>query len=36
MVKNREVDRIVGFAPEPLLKQKIDAALEKAKKAMEK
>ena len=36
MVKNREVDRIVGCAPEPLLKQNIDAALEKAKKAMEK
>jgi len=34
MVKNKEVDRIVGFAPEPLLKQKIDAALEKAKKEM--
>ncbi|MBT4935877.1 thioredoxin [Candidatus Woesearchaeota archaeon] len=25
----KEIDRIVGFAPKPLLKQKIDAVLEK-------
>ena len=35
MVKNKEVDRIVGFAPEPLLKQKIDAALAKANKELD-
>ena len=35
MAKNVEVDRIVGFAPEPLLKQKIDAALKKAEEVME-
>ena len=27
--KGKEVDRIVGFAPQPVLKQKIDAVLEK-------
>jgi thioredoxin len=34
MAKNKEVDRIVGFAPEPVLKQKIDSALEKARNEM--
>ncbi|MFH1399993.1 MAG: thioredoxin [Nanoarchaeota archaeon] len=29
--KGKEVDRIVGFAPKPALKAKIDAALAKAK-----
>jgi len=30
MQKGKEIDRIVGFAPEQVLKQKIDAILEKA------
>jgi thioredoxin 1 len=30
MDKGKEIDRIVGFAPKPALKQKIDAVLKKA------